>query len=165
MTLTLALGAACGAVARYGAGLWLDRHPLPWGTLLVNTTGCFLFGLIAAHAMSESASQASLFLFSFCGTFTTVSSFALQSLILRRTDGTGRAAFYISLHLFFCLPALYAGHSLAASRLSPDGTTTSHIAPATENTQTSSHTLPYEASTISATCSQMAKPPLSSHAK
>ncbi len=165
MPLTLALGAACGAVARYGAGLWLDRHPLPWGTLLVNTIGCFLFGFIAAHAMSEGASQTTLFLAAFCGTFTTVSSFALQSLILRRKNGTGRAAFYISLHLILCLPALYAGHSLAASYLSPGGTTTSHVAPANENAQTSSNPLPSEASAISATCGHIASPSLSPHAR
>jgi CrcB-like protein, Camphor Resistance (CrcB) len=45
----IALGAAIGGMARYGlsgvVGNWIGAT-FPWGTLVVNVTGCFIIGII-----------------------------------------------------------------------------------------------------------------------
>ena len=50
----LAAAGALGTLARYGCGVLVERHAtglFPWPTLLVNMTGCFLFGLL--YSVSE----------------------------------------------------------------------------------------------------------------
>lgn len=44
----VALGGAAGSCARYAVGRALPTpaHAFPWGTFLVNLTGCFLLGLL-----------------------------------------------------------------------------------------------------------------------
>jgi fluoride exporter len=44
----VALGGALGALSRYGIGLWLPTEPgrFPWGTFLINVSGCALIGIL-----------------------------------------------------------------------------------------------------------------------
>jgi CrcB protein len=44
----IAIGGVAGAEARYGMSLWLPHQPGQWpgATWLVNTTGCFLIGVL-----------------------------------------------------------------------------------------------------------------------
>lgn len=47
--LFVAIGGACGALARYGVGLAAGRllgKGFPWGTLVVNVAGCFIMGIV-----------------------------------------------------------------------------------------------------------------------
>lgn len=78
-------GGSLGAVSRYAVGLlaarWWGTH-FPWGTLVVNLSGCFLIGLL--FALSERARLLTpdmrLFLITgYLGALTTFSSFALES--------------------------------------------------------------------------------------
>jgi CrcB protein len=84
---SIALGGACGALARYGAGL-LVRHlvdaPFPWATWTVNLVGCFLIGaslpLLSALPFGD---QSRIFLVvGFLGSFTTFSTYSLDTLSL-----------------------------------------------------------------------------------
>ncbi len=49
----LILGGSLGAVSRWGLHQWVDARfgtasPFPWGILLVNVGGCFVFGWLFA---------------------------------------------------------------------------------------------------------------------
>ncbi len=48
--LWISLGGALGALSRYLVGLWIYERlgtQFPYGTFVVNLTGCFLIGLIS----------------------------------------------------------------------------------------------------------------------
>jgi fluoride exporter len=78
-----ALGGALGAVARWGVGTVLPHSPggWPWATLLVNLTGCLLFGVLIAllAARSPEPPWARPFLaVGVLGGYTTCSAFAVE---------------------------------------------------------------------------------------
>ncbi len=83
--ISIALGGALGALARYGLGglvhRWLSAS-FPWGTVAVNLVGCFLFGLVwamAAGRWSVDSQTRTLLLVGFMGAFTTFSTFIAES--------------------------------------------------------------------------------------
>jgi CrcB protein len=83
----VALGGACGALARYGAGRLVARvvdPPFPWGTWTVNLLGCFLIGMtIPLLGSLGEADRARWFLVvGFLGSFTTFSTFSLDTVAL-----------------------------------------------------------------------------------
>jgi CrcB protein len=54
--LWVAIGGALGSVARYGIGGIVSQkygETFPWGTLVVNVTGSFIIGFVAAVASAE----------------------------------------------------------------------------------------------------------------
>src|SRR5437660_110915 len=88
--LLLALGGAFGTLARYGLNGVISARvaTFPLGTLIVNITGCFAIGLIAAvsdpsfgRAWLKSEWRDFLTI-GFCGGYTTFSSYGLQTLNL-----------------------------------------------------------------------------------
>lgn len=85
--LFVALGGACGALARYGAGRLVAQfvdHPFPWGTWVVNLLGCFLIGMtVPLFGQLSGAERARFFLVvGFLGSFTTFSTFSLDTMAL-----------------------------------------------------------------------------------
>lgn len=118
----VSLGAIVGTPLRFFvAGLVSQRvgETFPWGTLVVNVSGCIVMGLIGAYAMRHGLSgQSEIWLLiatGFLGSYTTVSSFALQTLALARDGETRGALLYIALSLGLCLGAValgFAGGSL-----------------------------------------------------
>jgi len=112
-TLAFITGAALGGCTRHLVSAWLDEAHRPLGTLLVNTLGCFVLGLVLGGTTDIPAAGWPLFFISFCGTFTTVSSFAAQFLYLAKHHGWKRAAAHLSIHLACCLPAAASGIALA----------------------------------------------------
>ena len=94
--LTVAIGGAAGAVARFAVTGWLHRadYSIPLGTLTSNLLGCFVMGIVAQLVASSSwFNDAGLFpdhyrlLFAvgFCGSFTTLSAlvFEMNEMMLR----------------------------------------------------------------------------------
>lgn len=81
----LALAGALGTLARYGLSGLVQRAGgtgFPWGTLAVNGSGCFLFGLFWAmteHRLELSPEVRSIVLVGFMGAFTTFSTFAFET--------------------------------------------------------------------------------------
>ncbi len=77
------IGGAVGAVARHAVYLRLASDPddgLPLSTLAVNVAGSFVLGLVAFAGAGESAMQ---FLgIGVCGSFTTFSSFSVETVRL-----------------------------------------------------------------------------------
>jgi len=99
--LLLAVGGALGTLARYGFNGLISGHQAkhyPWavafplGTLVVNVTGCFVIGFLAAisgPAMGRAwikPEWRDFLMVGFCGGYTTFSSYGLQTLNLAR-DG------------------------------------------------------------------------------
>jgi CrcB protein len=77
----VALGSGAGGVARYLLGGWIAQRTLPagfpWGTLIVNVSGCLLIGLIAgvlAERPSAWAGWRPLLVIGFLGGYTTFST-------------------------------------------------------------------------------------------
>lgn len=118
--LLVALGAAAGTPARFFvSGLVARRfgETFPWGTLVVNVSGCAVMGVVGCFALLRGLAADSAFALvvatGFLGSYTTVSSFALQTRALVR-DGEGRLALgYVALSLLLCLGAVAGGFALA----------------------------------------------------
>src|ERR1700746_1514817 len=83
--LYVAIGAIVGALARFFttnlSSKMSHHHWFPYGTLIVNVTGCFIVGYVltwtANHAQDHWRLLAAT---GFCGAFTTFSAFAYESL-------------------------------------------------------------------------------------
>ncbi|MBA3028330.1 MAG: fluoride efflux transporter CrcB [Desulfobacteraceae bacterium] len=84
MALVMA-GGALGAVSRYGIGLWTAKTwgtQFPFGTLMVNLTGCFLIGLLftmAERVRFLTPDLRLLILTGYLGALTTFSTFTLET--------------------------------------------------------------------------------------
>ncbi len=116
--LWLALAGALGTLARYGlAGLVhrVDGISFPWGTLVVNITGCFLAGLIWTlfeNRWPVTADTRIVILIGFLGAFTTFSAFMLETGELARSGEWLYALANIGLQNVLGFAALFAGITL-----------------------------------------------------
>ena len=116
--LLVAGGGALGSIARYWLSGVVGRQfgeTFPYGTLLVNVSGCLAIGFFAAYTGTEGRllmrPECRLaFMTGVCGGYTTFSSFSLQTLNLA-TDGDWlRAAANVILSVALCLGAVWLGH-------------------------------------------------------
>ena len=85
--IAVALGGAGGALARYSVYLLVNRwieSPAPIATWTVNLVGCFLIGFLAPFMSVSSVAPhwRLLVLVGFLGSFTTFSTFSLESVVL-----------------------------------------------------------------------------------
>lgn len=120
MRTSLWIGAAgfVGAVARYQLDGLVERQhggPFPWGTLVVNLTGCFLLGLLAGALGGRAGVDPALRLaltVGFLGAYTTFSTFSLQAVRLAEGGAVGSAAAYVTASVVVGLGAAWAGLAL-----------------------------------------------------
>jgi CrcB protein len=83
--LLVGLGGFAGAIARRVVDLWVsDRagSAFPFGTLVINLSGAFLLGLLAAWAIDRDVLPAAIrgpVLIGFLGAYTTFSTLMLES--------------------------------------------------------------------------------------
>ena len=116
--LAVAAGGALGGMARAAVSGAVARglgERFPWGTLTVNLTGSFLIGLLAG-AMSGGAEAATLWALlatGLLGSYTTVSSFSLQTLALMQAGDWPRAGANVAVSLGGCIGAAAAGWQAA----------------------------------------------------
>ncbi len=91
--MAISLGAIAGSLCRYYLGLVISHlfgTAIPYSTLVVNITGCFVMGLLATLSLGEVISfhpdLRLLLLTGFLGSYTTFSSYELDSakLLLQR---------------------------------------------------------------------------------
>lgn len=111
LTLAVALAAGAGAACRYVVDLLVTRRwggGFPWGTLLVNLSGSLLLGLVAGGAGPGVGAVVGA---GFCGGFTTLSTWAWESLALGLRSWAGWA--YVLGSLGGALLAAAAGLGLA----------------------------------------------------
>ena len=113
-------GSAVGAMAR----LWLVQslqkktgHAFPWGTLAVNVSGALLIGLLAGGLIPQLTATTqpgwSLLAIGVLGSYTTVSSFSLQTLALWQAGRWRQAGLNVLASMLLCLGAAAAGLALA----------------------------------------------------
>lgn len=112
----VAVGSAIGGMARFFVSGLVARaigETFPWGTLVVNVSGTFSIGILACLADNNHLANWPqvwpLVVTGFLGSYTTVSSFSLQTLALARDGEWRRAATNIVLSLVFCLAAVTLG--------------------------------------------------------
>ena len=113
--LLVALGGACGSVARYLLSKLVQDNALsnfPFGTMTVNILGCLLIGMVyglAENNISISPALKLLLTVGFCGGFTTFSTFMNESLSLLRADSAAMMALYVGGSVALGLLAVFAG--------------------------------------------------------
>ena len=81
----LIVGGATGTIARYvlsGSTYWIFGSKFPYGTVIVNLTGCFILGFLASFSEKKILLDVNLRLLlmvGFCGAFTTFSTFIFET--------------------------------------------------------------------------------------
>lgn len=97
-------GGAIGAVLRYLVGLYLPSERFPFATLAVNALGSFALGLLTFAGTSGDLSL--LLGLGVCGSFTTYSSFSVETVRLWETGSPLRAGIYAAGTFLACLLAV-----------------------------------------------------------
>lgn len=114
----LALAGALGTLARYGLGLLSLRwfgDDFPWGTLLINSLGCLLFGFLWALAEEQkwlTKDVRLILLTGFLGAFTTFSTFAFETGRLMEEARFAAALANIALEVGLGLLGVFLGFAL-----------------------------------------------------
>ena len=109
------LGGGLGSMARYGMSvLTATMFGIQFllGTLVVNTLGSFMMGLIVEYFAAKGGlpEQGKLFLTTgFLGGFTTFSAFSMEVVLLHSKGGLLQAASYTLASVFLGVSSLYAG--------------------------------------------------------
>jgi fluoride exporter len=119
----IALGGAVGTLGRYalsGLVAGLVGETFPWGTIIVNVTGCFIIGFFATLTGPDGRIYASSLvrqavMTGMCGGYTTFSSFSLQTLNLMNDGEWLRAGANVAVSVLCCMLAVWAGALLAGS--------------------------------------------------
>ena len=101
-------GGAIGAILRYWVVLWFAHDRFPFATLVVNVVGSFVFGLVT---FVGAGNDVILFLgIGLCGSFTTYSSFSVETVQLWEDGSRIRATLYAVGTFVLCLVAVgFAG--------------------------------------------------------
>lgn len=114
------MGAALGALCRYGLSQWLQgvfhRLYFPVGMFAVNVLGCLAIGFVI-HLFDkypfEPAWVRAFIIVGVLGGFTTFSSFAWDGVSLFHSGYTSVSLFYIVSSVLVCLAAAEIGFRLA----------------------------------------------------
>lgn len=109
-------GSALGGTLRFLTQVWLTRHDFPWGTVAVNLAGSFFIGFLMFGAVARGYLGADTRLFlavGLLGGFTTMSSFAYETLALAEDSEALRAIAYATLTVLGSLGMAYMGRALA----------------------------------------------------
>lgn len=121
--IAISLGAIAGALGRYYVGLWLSSGldsvldpKLPYSTFIINLTGCFAMGLVSSLLGPASGGFDEIRLLlttGFLGSYTTFSTYELDSISLLGQGQTSAALLYWSGSLGFGCLSLVLGTALA----------------------------------------------------
>jgi CrcB protein len=122
--LVIGLGGALGSMLRFGLGSLIDTNVqktgqiFPWGTIIVNITGCFVIGFIFTISTSEgrlflSPLNRNFITIGILGGYTTFSSFSWQTLTLAQSGQMWGAVANVLLSVVLCLVGVWLGAMLA----------------------------------------------------
>jgi CrcB protein len=123
-SLWIAIGSVIGGLGRFWVSeafaAWLGTG-FPWGTVIVNITGCFVIGFFSTLTGPDgrflvSTVTRQFVMIGICGGYTTFSSFSLQTLNMVQKGDWGQAGLHIAASVLLCLLAVWLG-ALAASAL------------------------------------------------
>ncbi|MFV2032425.1 MAG: fluoride efflux transporter CrcB [Gammaproteobacteria bacterium] len=113
--LAIAVGGSCGAISRYWMSnatySWLGNN-FPYGTLMVNVTGSLVMGfltvlLVQRFNVSEEVRLG--LIVGFLGSFTTFSTFALDTIHWYEGGAVIKTLSYILLSVVFSIIGAWAG--------------------------------------------------------
>lgn len=114
--LWVGMGGFLGSALRYLVGGWVHRglnSPwFPYGTLVVNLTGCLLIGLLAGLTESHQVinPEGRLFLFiGLLGGFTTFSTFAYETSTFLEDGQIVAASLNVGVQVIFGLVSVWLG--------------------------------------------------------
>lgn len=113
--LIVAAAGSLGAVARYvlsGAVQRLSPSTFPWGTLVVNVSGCVAIGVVMYLALQRQALSDNTRVFvtiGFLGAFTTYSTFGYETFAMLRERDVGPALLNVGASLAAGLAAVWVG--------------------------------------------------------
>ncbi|MBS0262730.1 MAG: fluoride efflux transporter CrcB [Planctomycetes bacterium] len=116
--IQLALAGACGTLARYWIGGLVQQKlgsGYPWGTLVINVSGCLLFGFVwtlAEDRLLISPQTRVVVLTGFMGAFTTFSTFAFETSQMLASTEWFRAVGNLGLQNLLGLAAVFLGMAL-----------------------------------------------------
>ena len=121
--LYVAVGGALGSVARFWLTIAVESGAggsFPLGTLVVNVSGSFLIGLVAALTGPDGRWVAApairnFMMIGICGGYTTFSSFSLRTMELIRDRQWLHAGGNVFGSVVLCLAGVWLGHTLAGS--------------------------------------------------
>ena len=124
-SLLVLAGGCAGGLARIALATAVGQRwglAFPWGTLAVNVSGALVIGVLAGLArfkggVFDSDVFRALVFTGLLGGYTTVSSFALQTLDLALAGERSRALFNVVLSAGLSLAAVAAGYGLVAGGL------------------------------------------------
>ena len=105
----VAIGGAIGSLLRYGAAAHFGATA--WTTFLVNVTGAFLIGLLAASAPGSDPRTRLLLGSGLLGGFTTFSTWQLEALLAARAGDARMAALNLGGSVVAGFVAVVIGYS------------------------------------------------------
>ncbi|MBP7849813.1 MAG: fluoride efflux transporter CrcB [Lentimicrobiaceae bacterium] len=108
-------GGFLGSIGRFLLSRFVQinwPYYFPWGTLMVNVSGCLLIGILfglSERSVALSGDWKAFLAIGFCGGFTTFSTFSQESLTLFRDSAYLLFFSYIGLSVVLCLSATLLG--------------------------------------------------------
>lgn len=118
--ISVAVGAACGALLRWVTGLWLNAHwsGFPLGTLAVNCVGGFLIGMaLVWFERTPDETLRLLLVTGFLGGLTTFSSYSVESLVMIQRGEWALAIVHTLAHVLGALGCAALGFWVARTIL------------------------------------------------
>ena len=117
--LIVGTGSFIGGAMRYLLSTLMKsacRQGFPWGTLMVNLLGCFLFGMLFAAFGKSNATDNTWYLLlttGVCGGFTTFSAFAHESVQMLQQGNTWGFVGYVATSVVAGLALIALGYEVA----------------------------------------------------
>ncbi|WP_338447833.1 fluoride efflux transporter CrcB [Niallia oryzisoli] len=118
--LFVMVGGFLGSIARFSLGEWIQYgNGFPFGTLSINLIGCFILGWFLTYASRTEKVKLEISLLigtGFIGSFTTFSTFSVETLQLFQNGFVGQAFLYILGSIVLGILLAYLGYRMALSR-------------------------------------------------
>tara|TARA_B100001248_G_scaffold245428_1_gene215247 strand:- start:12 stop:386 length:375 start_codon:yes stop_codon:yes gene_type:complete len=110
----VAVGGAIGAVLRYGAGSVSEIGNWPTSTFVVNVVGSFALGILVVLAINQGYSDDVLLFFGtgLLGSFTTMSTFSVETITMLKHGSVMLALGYATLSFITCILFAFFGYEL-----------------------------------------------------